>query len=131
MTDFHSLVVALTSRPAFGTDQQERGAGGELRLLQWQAVTSFSTHNSTGSKDVLGGSLVYELLLSEPDPEAAAATFIRLNDIVIEQDAVIPLVQRSAGNSYGIHNRLNNDNVLAYSWEALYWNIANWNLATT
>ncbi|MEZ4623229.1 MAG: hypothetical protein R2843_00125 [Thermomicrobiales bacterium] len=63
--------------------------------------------------------------------EAAAATFIRLNDIVIEQDAVIPLVQRSAGNSYGIHNRLNNDNVLAHSWEVLYWNIANWNLATT
>ncbi|MCB1133607.1 MAG: peptide ABC transporter substrate-binding protein, partial [Verrucomicrobiae bacterium] len=56
--------AALTSRPAFGTDQQERGAGGELRLLQWQAVTSFSTHNSTGSKDVLGGSLVYEPLLN-------------------------------------------------------------------
>ena len=74
---------------------------------------------------------LYESLLEETDPEAAATTFIRLNDIVIEQDAVIPLVQRSAGNSYGIHNRLNNDNVLAHSWEVLYWTIANWNLATT
>jgi peptide/nickel transport system substrate-binding protein len=73
---------------------------------------------------------LYESLAVESDPEAAAATFIRLNDIVIEQDAVVPLVQRSAANSYGIHNRLNNDNILAHSWEVLYWNIANWNLAT-
>ncbi len=73
---------------------------------------------------------LYEALATETDPEAAAHAFIRLNDIVIEQNAAIPLVQRSAGNSYGANNRINNDNILAHSWEVLYWNIANWNLAT-
>lgn len=72
----------------------------------------------------------FETLASETDPERAAETFIRLNDIIWEQAAVIPLVQRSAGNSYAINNRLNADNVLGHSWEVVYWNIVNWNAAT-
>jgi peptide/nickel transport system substrate-binding protein len=72
---------------------------------------------------------LWETLGSETDPERAAETFIRLNDILWEQTATIPLVQRSAGNSYAINNRLNAENVLGHSWEVVYWNIANWNLA--
>lgn len=49
--------------PAEGTEGQTRGAGGELKLLQWQAVTHLSVHNSTGTKDTLGASLVTEPLM--------------------------------------------------------------------
>jgi len=49
--------------PSAGTEGQTRGAGGELRLLQWQAPTQMSIHNVTGDKDVLAGQLVLEPLM--------------------------------------------------------------------
>ncbi len=73
---------------------------------------------------------IYESLKTETDPAAAVASFIRLNDIVIENNVVIPLVQRSAGSSsYAISNRLRQENISASSWDGLYWNIANWTLS--
>jgi peptide/nickel transport system substrate-binding protein len=74
---------------------------------------------------------IFDSLKTETDPEAAVASFVRLNDIVIENFVVIPLVQRSAGSSsYAISTRLNQANISASSWDGLYWNIANWTLAT-
>ncbi len=49
--------------PAFGTDTQERGAGGELRIIQSQAPTVLAAHSATGSKDTYAGNLVMEPLL--------------------------------------------------------------------
>jgi peptide/nickel transport system substrate-binding protein len=73
---------------------------------------------------------IYDSLKTETDPEAAVASFIRLNDILIENYVVIPLVQRSAGSSsYALSNRINPANIAASPWDGLYWNIANWNLA--
>ncbi len=46
-----------------GTENQERGAGGELRLLQWQAPTMAAIHSAVGTKDFLAGQLVSEPLL--------------------------------------------------------------------
>ncbi len=54
---------AATLVPAFGTDTQERGAGGELRIIQSQAPTVLAAHSATGSKDTNAGSLVMEPLL--------------------------------------------------------------------
>jgi peptide/nickel transport system substrate-binding protein len=68
----------------------------------------------------------FETLATETDPEAAAATFIKLNDIVISQQVIVPLVQRAA-ESYAIANKLNPDQFAGSPWETLYWNIANWN----
>jgi peptide/nickel transport system substrate-binding protein len=68
---------------------------------------------------------LFETLASETDPEKAAETFIRLNDILIENVVIIPLVQRAAEN-YAISNRLNPDMFAGSPWETLYWNIANW-----
>ena len=45
-------------RPSAGTEGQTRGAGGELKILQWQGVTHFGLHTATGTKDQLGASLV-------------------------------------------------------------------------
>lgn len=51
-------------RPAVGTEGQERGAGGELRLISWQAATVLAAHSSTGSKDTYASSLVMEPVLT-------------------------------------------------------------------
>jgi peptide/nickel transport system substrate-binding protein len=59
--------------------------------------------------------------------EDAMALLIELNDIVIEDIAVIPLVNRSA-DTYGISRSLVQENVaLGSGMERNYWNIANWN----
>src|SRR5699024_5226859 len=50
-------------RPDAGTEGQERGAGGELRIIQWQAPTSLSPHTVTGTMDWLGALPVLEPLM--------------------------------------------------------------------
>ncbi len=55
---------AAATRPSSGTEGQQRGAGGELKMLQWQAATHISLHNSTGTKDTLAASLVTEPLMN-------------------------------------------------------------------
>ncbi len=50
-------------RPSTGTENQERGAGGELRIIQWQAPTQLSPHVSTGVKDYLAALPVVEPLI--------------------------------------------------------------------
>ena len=68
---------------------------------------------------------VYDELVATTDAERAAELFIQLNDIVINDIAIIPQVAR-AGELYAISNRLVAENIAATPWEALYWNIANW-----
>ncbi|CAA9527121.1 MAG: ABC transporter, substrate-binding protein (cluster 5, nickel/peptides/opines) [uncultured Thermomicrobiales bacterium] len=46
--------------PAVGVEGQTRGAGGELKLLLWQAVTQLVPHTLTGTKDFIASSLVFE-----------------------------------------------------------------------
>ena len=60
---FTGLGQAGTGAPDSGTEGQTRGAGGELKLIQWQAATHLSLHQSTGTKDTLAASLVTEPLL--------------------------------------------------------------------
>ncbi len=55
---------APAGRPAVGTENIQRGAGGELKILQWQAATHLSLHNSTGTKDSLAASLITEPLMN-------------------------------------------------------------------
>ncbi|MCC6792888.1 MAG: peptide ABC transporter substrate-binding protein [Thermomicrobiales bacterium] len=69
---------------------------------------------------------LYEAAAIETDPEKAAELFIQMNDIVINDVALIPLVQRAA-EKYAISKTLNNNNVAGSFFEALYWDIANWN----
>lgn len=59
--------------------------------------------------------------------EEAAELFIRMNDLIIEDRAVVPLVNRAA-DVYAISNTLYDENVaLGAGFEYNYWNIANWN----
>jgi peptide/nickel transport system substrate-binding protein len=52
------------ARPSVGTENQQRGAGGELKILQWQAATHLSVHNSQGTKDTIAASLISESLMN-------------------------------------------------------------------
>ncbi len=55
---------ATMGRPSVGTEGQTRGAGGELKILQWQAATIAFAHKGQGTKDSLASSLVIEPLFS-------------------------------------------------------------------
>jgi peptide/nickel transport system substrate-binding protein len=69
---------------------------------------------------------MYESLVIETDSEKAAETLIKMNDILINEIVIIPLVKRSA-EKIAILNTLNEANIAGSAWEALYWNAANWN----
>lgn len=70
---------------------------------------------------------LYEKARIEPDMGKAAEMFIRLNDILYNDYAVLPLVRY--GSKAGVSRRLNMDNLALSGYEFSYWNIANWNLA--
>jgi peptide/nickel transport system substrate-binding protein len=52
------------NRPDAGMENVTRGEGGNLNILLWQMVTVLNPHNSTGTKDYLGASLMIEPLLN-------------------------------------------------------------------
>ena len=69
---------------------------------------------------------LYEQVRLETDLEKAAAMFIQMNDILIEDVAVVPIVNRAAAVS-GVSTTLQEANLGTSDWEYDYWNIANWN----
>ena len=54
---------APPAAPTSGTEGQTRGAGGELKLLQWQAPTTLNMHLAGSFKDQLAACLVTEPLI--------------------------------------------------------------------
>ncbi|HET8627955.1 MAG TPA: peptide ABC transporter substrate-binding protein [Thermomicrobiales bacterium] len=52
------------SPAAAGGGPTKRGGGGTLKILEWQAPTTFNPHLSSGTKDDLICSIVYEALIS-------------------------------------------------------------------
>ncbi|CAN5564426.1 peptide ABC transporter substrate-binding protein [soil metagenome] len=69
---------------------------------------------------------LYNELALETDPARATELFIQLNDIIIDNFVQIPIVQR-AGVQYAAVFTLRRENIAENSFEALFWNIANWN----
>jgi peptide/nickel transport system substrate-binding protein len=58
-----SPAMGGADRPAVGTENQERGAGGALNLIQWQPATTLSPHVATGVKDSLAALPALEPLM--------------------------------------------------------------------
>ena len=85
--------------------------------------TDYQRYNNTEYNQV------YESIPTLTDTEKAAEAFIKMNDIVIDDFAVVPLVQRAA-DKYAISNTLRNENVALGPFEGDFWNIANWNRTT-
>ena len=50
--------------PSFGTETQQRGAGGELKILVAQAPSALSIHAASGGADIEAATLITEPLLS-------------------------------------------------------------------
>jgi peptide/nickel transport system substrate-binding protein len=69
---------------------------------------------------------LFEAVQTETDLERAAEMFIQMNDILINDVAVIPLVNRAA-DKYAISVTLRDENVALSPFEQNYWNIVNWN----
>ena len=69
--------------------------------------------------------LLYEEATTTTDPERAAELYIEMNDLIVEDFVVVPLVAMPAGLSAFAH-RIATENVAPSSWEPLFWNIANW-----
>jgi peptide/nickel transport system substrate-binding protein len=59
---------------------------------------------------------------SEMDPVKRAAQFIRMNDILIENVVVIPVLWRYRANA--VSNKLKNTE--SNGWDCTTWNLANW-----
>jgi peptide/nickel transport system substrate-binding protein len=68
---------------------------------------------------------LFEAVRLETDIAKAAELFIQMNDILINDIAVIPLINRAA-DKYAIANELVEENVAVSDFEVNYWNIANW-----
>ncbi len=51
------------TRPTFGTENQKRGQGGDLKIIQWQAPSQLFGWLATGDKDNLGATPVNEPLM--------------------------------------------------------------------
>lgn len=69
---------------------------------------------------------IFDAVRLETDLAKAAEMFIQLNDIVIDEIGVVPLVNRAADN-YAISLTLRDENIGVSDFEQDYWNIANWN----
>lgn len=69
---------------------------------------------------------IFEQVRLETDIARAAEMFIQLNDIIIDEVGVIPIVNRAA-SKHAISNTLHETNVASSDFEYNYWNIANWN----
>jgi peptide/nickel transport system substrate-binding protein len=69
---------------------------------------------------------LFEEVEKTTDLEKAAQLFIQMNDMVIDDVVIVPIVNRSAGK-YAIANTLHNENVALSDFEVDYWNIRNWN----
>lgn len=53
----------LDTRPAVGMEGKIRGQDGELKIIQWQAITSLCRHLSGGYKDVVAADTINEPLM--------------------------------------------------------------------
>ena len=65
---------------------------------------------------------LYDQLRTTADAEQAAQIIIQMNDILVNDVAIIPQVNRAA-DKYAISNRLRNENVALSSMELDYWNV--------
>jgi peptide/nickel transport system substrate-binding protein len=67
---------------------------------------------------------VFEAAQTTLDPEELRAQLVEMNDIVINDWAVVPLVD--AGEKYAQARWLSEENIAHGPFELLHWNIANW-----
>ena len=99
-------------------------SGGEDRHEVAQASNSWSGRNiQRYINDEYDET--FEAAMVEADLEKSAELFIKMNDILYNDAAVLPVILQ--GKKAGIANTLNAENVALNAFEFEYYNIANWN----
>ena len=122
---FYSDVEMYTTNPTspFPTDYlQIFYAGPENRNIAQQS-NDWSGQNITRYANPDYDAAI-EAALSTTDPEVATAAIIRCSDILTDDAAVIPLVNRGGGGAAAL--TLMAENIAPGPWEGDFWNIANW-----
>jgi peptide/nickel transport system substrate-binding protein len=69
----------------------------------------------------------FEAARTATDADELAAQFIAMNDILVNNFVIVPLVV--AGEPRAISKRLRAENIALGPFSGDYWNIANWNLS--
>jgi len=126
-THFYNDLEMYTSSPGFSypTDYMVTWYTGVDGSNMAQKANGWSGQN-LGRYQNPEYDKLYDEAVNATDPERAAELFIQMNDMVIADFAIIPLVQRAA-DKYAISNTLRDENVALGPFESNYWNIANWN----
>jgi peptide/nickel transport system substrate-binding protein len=108
----------------------------EMYFAAWYAGPD-NSNIAQRSNDWMGGNgniqryinpdfdLLYEEVTTTIDPKRAAELYIEMNDLIVGDFVVVPLVAQPGG-IYGLANRIADDNIALSTWEPLFWNIANW-----
>jgi peptide/nickel transport system substrate-binding protein len=124
---FYNDIEMYTDNPTtpIPTDYMLSWYGGPEGENIAQASNDWSQQNYCRYQNAEYDALLEQARL-ETDLEKSAELFIQMNDILINDVAVIPIVNRSA-STYGISTTLYQENVASSPFEYNYWNIANWN----
>lgn len=124
---FYSDVIMYTNNPSsvFPISYMQSWYGGKDGDNISQKANGWSGVNESRYNNPEYNAL-YDAAALETDPEKAAQLFIQMNDIIVNEVVVVPLVQRAA-EKYALANSLNNNNVAGSFFETLYWNLRNWN----
>ncbi len=67
----------------------------------------------------------FEAAKTETDPDKLTELFVQMNDILIHNDVLLPIVLTN--NPRAINRKLNANNIARAAFSYDYWNIANWN----
>ena len=122
---FYEDLLMYTNGPSstFPLNYMASWYGGEDNISQksngWSGVNEARYNNEEYNA-------LYERAVATTDAEEATELLIQMNDHVVNNIVVVPEVARAA-EKYAISNTLNDANIGGSLFEALYWNIANWN----
>jgi len=117
--------VPSTTRPSGFMDTWWAGEGDSLDNIA-QASNEWRGQNNQRYVNPDYDAL-FEQAQTEADPEVLADLYVQMNDIVINDHVVVPLVL--VGSPRGVSRRLRQENIALAPFSYDYWNIANWNLA--
>ena len=126
ISHFYNDVQMYTNSPGspFPTDYMEGWYYGKDGDNVSQMANGWSGSNLARYQNA-EYDVMFEEAIATTDPARAAELLIAMNDILIADVAMIPLVQRAA-DKYAISNELSNDNVALGPYDSSFWNIQNW-----
>ena len=113
--DLQMFALFMTAPDPEGLMRQFTSAEVASRANQWQRRNVTRYRSAEYDRLFLAAE-------TELDPVKRAALFVRMNDMVVQQAIVVPIVWR--GQVAGVSNRLKD--VVHSGWESDFWRVAYW-----